>query len=151
MKLKANKFFVVIFSAASVTVPIRHFWEWNQWRLHRTERPRPGVAELAEQLKEFPYAERTSLTNSFDRISSVGVVGTLNNNVAPSQIVAVFKDRLLESGWRVKREKTDPYLSLSLCRGGISTAIEPVTTLSGTRTHVGVTWTYYTASSSYCP
>ena len=151
MRVPATKLTISMFAIATVVGYASHFWQWGQWRLRQSEHPRPSVADLAKQLKNFPYAESTSLTNSFDRSSSVGAVGTLINNVDPREIVAVFKDELLASGWRVKRETTEPYPSVSLCRGGISAAIEPVTTPNGTRTHVGVTWSYYTASSSYCP
>lgn len=150
-EMKANRWLVVLFAFFCATPYVLHMHQWLQWKNHSTERPRPTVASLTARLRELPFAERITTVKSFDRDSSVGVTGMFDSDMPPLQIVAALKVALSKTGWVIKQERREPYVSLFLCREGIAATIEPSTTPGGTRTYVGITWTYHTAASNYCP
>jgi hypothetical protein len=130
---------------------VSQLWETIDWQMHSEDHPRPSADELLAQLPDFPFAEKTFVSRSFDKMTSVGVFASLKTDFSPLEVVAAFKSSLLDQGWVITKEKVDPYVSLKLCRRGIAATIEPSTTPSGTKAAVILGWSYSKGSSSYCP
>jgi hypothetical protein len=130
---------------------LSQLWERIDWQIHSQDHPRPTTDALLADLPDFPFSRGIVASRAFDKTNSVGVFASLATKLSPSEIAARFKASLLAKGWVVRNEKTEPYISLKLCRRGIAVTIEPSTTTNGTKVAIILGWSYSKVATSYCP
>lgn len=141
----------LVFAVVFIAVLSLEAWQWWRGKTESIERPRPTVEALSLEMEKLPYGvDLIGNIKKFDRSSSIGVTGLLESTASPEQVVNRYKSVAPELGWTLFSEDQKSSRIAVFCKHGTSLTVESSPTGTGSQTHVGLVWTYHTASPAYC-
>jgi len=113
------------------------------------------VSTLLVELKHLSLPETHTVVtqpSSFDKIVATGVSVRVQAASSMAKTIAELEQSLSRQGWGTpSRREVALGEQLKFCKNGMSLVIEPVSQDAPTRYYMGLGWTKFTRSPSFCP
>lgn len=123
--------------------------------LHGPDVRRVSVGQLLEIKKSIPLHNgdtQVGELNTYDKFVITGVDEYFRSSSSAADLIAYYSRALPSLGWVLEGSagaQTD--MKMKFCKSGISIIIDLTTDGTGTSYYMGIGWTKYRQSTTYCP